>query len=245
MEKSVGDLTALLQAMQLQNESIKQALDANTAAVRDLSSWKPQIETEVLNLRQDVGSLSDKLDELMAIKDQHHTAPKVFNREPLEPGFSPSTSLWLSLNQATHGHSDHHHAPFHQSDGLGVVTTLTPPPVTVTSKISPQEAFRTPLVHPIDPYLSPYQSRLAAALPQLIFPPFDGHHPKMWKAKCESYFDVFAIPWKLWVKIATMHFVGSAVFWLVIWSCFTFDTLAWVLCCSLCSVRTWSAQLSY
>lgn len=93
MEKSVGDLTALLQAMQLQNESIKQALDANTAAVRDLSSWKPQIETEVLNLRQDVGSLSDKLDELMAIKDQHHTAPKVFNREPLEPGFSPSTSL--------------------------------------------------------------------------------------------------------------------------------------------------------
>lgn len=95
-----------------------------------------------------------------------------------------------------------------------MVTTLTPPPVTVTSKISPQEAFRTPLVHPIDPYLSPYQSRLAAALPQLIFPPFDGHHPKMWKAKCESYFDVFAIPWKLWVKIATMHFVGSAAFWL-------------------------------
>lgn len=36
----------------------------------------------------------------------------------------------------------------------------------------------------------------------------------MWKAKCESYFDVFAIPKEWWVKIATMHFVGSAAFWL-------------------------------
>jgi hypothetical protein len=41
MEQSVGDLTTLLQALQLQNESIKQSLDANTTAVRDLSVWKP------------------------------------------------------------------------------------------------------------------------------------------------------------------------------------------------------------
>ena len=69
MEKSVADLTALLQSLQLQNDSIKQALEANTAAVRDFSVWKPQIETEVLNLRQDVGAISDKLEELVAGRD--------------------------------------------------------------------------------------------------------------------------------------------------------------------------------
>jgi hypothetical protein len=36
----------------------------------------------------------------------------------------------------------------------------------------------------------------------------------MWKAKCESYFDVFSVASHLWVKIAIMHFVGSATSWL-------------------------------
>jgi hypothetical protein len=165
MEKSVGDLTALLQAMQQQNESIKQSLDANTAAVRDFSVWKPQIETEVLNLRQDVGALSDKLDELMASKEAHTTPPKVFDAGALESGFLPSTSLGLSLHQTSPGQQDLHLASLHRSDGFGVVTTLTPPPVKGTSKIPPPEAFHTPLIHAQDPYWASYQSRLAATLP--------------------------------------------------------------------------------
>jgi hypothetical protein len=32
------------------------------------------------------------------------------------------------------------------------------------------------------------------------------------KAKCESYFKVFAIAVELWVNIAIMHFVGSTTF---------------------------------
>jgi hypothetical protein len=214
MEQSVGDLKALLQALQLQNESIKQSLDANTAVVRDLSVWKPQIETEVLNLRQDVGSLSDKLDELMASKEANTTTQKVFDTGALESGFLPSTSLGLSLQQASPGNHDLHLASLHRSDGLGVVTTLTPPPVKGTSKIPSSDVFHSPVIHAQDPYWVSYQSRLAATLPQLNFPSFDGHHPKMWKAKSENYFDVYTIPRELWVKIATMHFVGSAVFWL-------------------------------
>ena len=147
MEKSVGDLTTLLQAMQLQNDSIKQALDANTAAVRDFSAWKPQIEAEVLHLCQDVGSLSDKLEDLLAHKETHTTAPKIpFDVGPSDPGFPPSTSLGLSLHQT----------PLHRSDGFGVVTTLTPPPVKGTSKTSPLDAFHTPIVHTMDPDWASY-----------------------------------------------------------------------------------------
>jgi hypothetical protein len=166
----------------------------------------------VLNLRQDVGALSDKLDELMASKEAHTTPPKVFDAGALEAGFLPSTSLGLSLHQASPGQHDLHLASLHRSDGFGVVTTLTPPPVKGTSKIPPPEVFHTPVIHAQDPYWASYQSRLAATLPQLNFPQFDGHHPKMWKAKSENYFDVFIVPRELWVKIATMHFVGSAAF---------------------------------
>jgi hypothetical protein len=50
------------------------------------------------------------------------------------------------------------------------VTTLTPPPVKGTSKISPPDAFHTLIVHTMDPYWASYQSCLAATLPQLNFP---------------------------------------------------------------------------
>jgi hypothetical protein len=51
--------------MQAQNESIKQALEDNTAAVRNLAAWKPQVDLAMENLRADVGNLADKVEELV------------------------------------------------------------------------------------------------------------------------------------------------------------------------------------
>lgn len=44
-------------------------------------------------------------------------------------------------------------------------------------------------------------------------PKFDGMNPKLWKKNCESYFDVYAMPSEVWVKMAVMNFTGSAAFW--------------------------------
>ena len=46
------------------------------------------------------------------------------------------------------------------------------------------------------------------------FPRFNGSNPKIWVKKCESYFDVYAVPTEYWVKLATMNFGGSAAFWM-------------------------------
>jgi hypothetical protein len=112
----------------------------------------------------------------------------------------------------THGSLGTSIPPFHGCAGFGVVTTLTPPPVT---SIHPflHNGFTQSYVpqHP-EPTLPTYSTHLVAALPQLNVPQFDGHHPKMWKAKCESYFDVFARDNFLWVKIAAMHFARSTDF---------------------------------
>jgi hypothetical protein len=211
MEKHVADLTALLQALQLQNDSIKSTLDENTAAVRDLSTWKPTIEAEVSHLRMEVGNLSTKVDELVTRRDVVHPAPKVFDNISLEPGGSNTPPYIHRVAYDGYGHRSAQH---HRGDGFGVVTTLTPPPVTGINQIHPNSESAIPAAeHFVDPLLSSYTAHLAASLPQISFPQFDGHHPKMWKAKCESYFDVFSIPNHLWVKIASMHFVGSAAFW--------------------------------
>lgn len=99
-----------------------------------------------------------------------------------------------------------------RSAGFRVVTTLTPPPVTCIPPLLQPNLSQTTMFQQSDPMMPAYPTQLMAALPQLNFPQFNGHHPKMWKAKCEPYFDVFAIDSTLWVKIATMHFVGSAAF---------------------------------
>ena len=81
MEKQVADLTTLLQ-------SFKSALEENTAVVRDLSNWKPSIEADVSHLRAEVGKLSTKVDDLVALREVHQHAPKVFDQMPQELGGS-------------------------------------------------------------------------------------------------------------------------------------------------------------
>lgn len=51
-------------------------------------------------------------------------------------------------------------------------------------------------------------------LPKAVFPKFDGSHPKVWKEKCEKYFNMYQVPFYLWSEFATIHFQGGAALWL-------------------------------
>lgn len=57
-------------------------------------------------------------------------------------------------------------------------------------------------------------SRHLGGLPKLSFPSFDGTSPKLWQKRCEDYFDMYSIDEVVWVKVATMHFVGVDGRWL-------------------------------
>lgn len=50
-------------------------------------------------------------------------------------------------------------------------------------------------------------------LPKMLFPKFDGTHPKIWRDNCLSYFAIYSVPEKLWVTAATMHLEGNAAMW--------------------------------
>jgi hypothetical protein len=123
-------------------------------------------------------------------------------------------STSTSRHQSVPDLYDHRPATSHRSDGFGVFTTLTSSSVAGNKTLLHPDSPSYTLLPHVEPMWPSYSPHMMAALPQMSFPQFDGHHPKMWMAKCESYFDVFAIPGELWVKVAVMHFVGSVAFWL-------------------------------
>ena len=50
--------------------------------------------------------------------------------------------------------------------------------------------------------------------PQLTFPQFDGSNPRLWARRAVTFFDMYYVPKKYWIHLATMNFIGSAAFWL-------------------------------
>lgn len=71
-------------------------------------------------------------------------------------------------------------------------------------------------------------------LPAVQFPVFDGSNPKIWQKRCESYFELYDVPCNTWVRLATMHFEGPAIFWLQFVESkikhMSWDTLAFAVC---------------
>lgn len=51
------------------------------------------------------------------------------------------------------------------------------------------------------------------SMPKMVFPTFDGTHPKVWKDDCESYFDLYKLPQGMWITAAHLHFEGNAATW--------------------------------
>jgi hypothetical protein len=47
---------------------------------------------------------------------------------------------------------------------------------------------------------------LGVSLPPMNFPVFDGSNSKLWKSHCETYFEYYAIPVEMWIRMAVMHF---------------------------------------
>jgi hypothetical protein len=60
----------------------------------------------------------------------------------------------------------------------------------------------------------PQTSHLLDQLPKVPFPPFDGDNSKLWKTRCEDYFTMYSVDPRVWIRVATMHFIGPEARWL-------------------------------
>lgn len=171
-----------------------------------VTTWKPELEGKVTDLHNSVYLLQKKVDLFI------HESPKSPTTEddPLI-GVSAPAHLGATAAAGTSGQSGHGNEHQHRSVGAGVVTTLVPAPVTGANQFSnlspvPFRGF--------DSSCFTQRSGPISAGSYVDFPQFDGSNPKIWVKRCENYFDVYDVSTAYWVKLATMNFGGSAVFWM-------------------------------
>ncbi|KAJ1275417.1 hypothetical protein BS78_05G134100 [Paspalum vaginatum] len=126
----------------------------------------------------------------MAPPPEGNVAPHAGTRPPASSGERP------------HGH----HPDLHHRDvGGGVLGPPSPRPV---MGMSPEHNL---IQFDLGGGSGSNHSRF---MPKMDFPMFDGDNPRVWKDRCEAYFEVYGISENLKPKFATLNFTGPAATWL-------------------------------
>jgi hypothetical protein len=154
--------------------------------------------------QKSVADLQIKVDQLITHPPIVNSADRVFETVEINITKSAAPRSAASSSAAALGLLATGDPTSHRGLGHGLVTTYVPTPVkganlipsTVSPNFTAQQFFA-----------------LNQAIPRQEFPKFDGMNPKLWKKRVESYFDVYAVPEHLWVKIGLMNFTCSVAFW--------------------------------
>ena len=149
-------------------------------------------------------------------EEKENTAYKVFQHEDIDLTKPMVAHLTAPPTGAASGPNGHHDDFIHRGTGHGVVTTIVPTPFKGANNalnITPVPFTLGGIAHASSDS-SVSLMNMHAALPQLPFPEFDGSSPRLWRKKCETYFELYAVPKSFWTKLATMFFIGPAVYWL-------------------------------
>jgi hypothetical protein len=191
---------------------IKAMLAGPTASFADLTGWKTEVDHKVNDLHTSVDALHVKVDQITIRTQDLDPAYKVFDTEHIDLTKSSTAHLVQSPSGAASGHFGHGDEMNHRGFGCGVVTTVTLAPVTGAKFTSDPSSvpFYSTNFGSFNPMVA--SSPWGSGLPHIEFPQFDGHSQKMWKQKCESYFELYGVPPHMWIKLATMNFHGTAAF---------------------------------
>jgi len=215
-DKQISDIATSL-------EAIKKLLESHTTSFTELKTWKADVDsrvhtvdtkiqavdTKVTGLNTSIDDLRNQISRLELQRQEANPAYKVFDVEHFDLTNSGAAHLAQSSKEASSGQFGHGMDDIHRGFGCGVVTTVAPPPVTGAKPTSDCSA---PSYHQGDiPVVLPFQS-WGSLMSQRDFPQFDGRNPKIRQKKYESFFDLCGVPRDMWVKLATLHFVGTADF---------------------------------
>ena len=121
-----------------------------------------------------------------------------------------SFDLNLASGQAAHSlvptwerPSGHRNDHGHRDAGGGILGSHPPRPVTGMPPTS------LPPIHDLTLDLGA-SSVCVGPTPKMDFPKFDGSNPRLWKDKCELFFEVYGVSKSLKPRFAALNFSGSA-----------------------------------
>lgn len=190
---------------------------------KSISSWRPQVDAAVQSLQRDMELLRNQVGAVerhQAEADKSsNTSQALEEREeiarhaPLLPT-PPTASMPASTGEI--GLDGHRISTQFRGRAPGVVTTLVPPPGKGTHSL--------PFPPRVHSNFSEFVGREESGgsegrgynhrLPKLDFPQFDDSDPQNWRLRCEHYFGVYGTHPDLWVRVATIYFIGRAASWL-------------------------------
>jgi hypothetical protein len=223
MEAKMDGMAAAIEKMAAAMTGVKSSVDEAQVLLREMGTWKPQVDGALHEIRNDISTLRQQLGRV-ALNPILGLDPATLGARAVAPALEGPGHAAETIGDGGRGpvgHGEHH---LHRRASDGDLSLMTPP--------------ANGMLH--DPYLeSNFLRRGGLGVgggrvprPKMDFPAFDGERPKTWKRQCEAYFRVFEIQANSWVDTATMHFTGAASMWLD--NCgVEIEKLTWVELCTL------------
>lgn len=180
--------------------TVEEKLDGLAAQMKSMlmlmetfNRWRPEVDHFASELSKEVRSLSSRVE---ALETKAPAAPPPVTRRDEDD--LPKGHGDASLPQGSDAGTLIPQQPLAKGQYLGSTSQLV-------DLGDPSQCYH---MHMHNPY--PREVRL----PKATFPKFDGTHPKVWKEKCEKYFNMYRVPMHVWSEFATIHFHGGAALWL-------------------------------
>jgi hypothetical protein len=191
-----------MEAIQSTMEKMEITVQGLVSNRSDFKKWRPEIERKVVEMAETLAKIQTKISNM---------TPSTTSSGAVPAGVNVSTSAIASVMAAStlHRTADPFHRPAAESE--------------VNQMSLPLGGMATPSPHApwlfgqnsMSPFASPTWSQgLGGNIPPMNFPVFDGSNPKLWKNRCETYFEYYVVSVEMWIRLAIMHFEGSALFWL-------------------------------
>nr|TKW20553.1 hypothetical protein SEVIR_4G096201v2 [Setaria viridis] len=202
MAATLEDLVHKFEGFELM---MQQSLDK----IGGLEAWQSSTDSSL-------GTLLTKSDEAAVRLLRLESAPPPVPRQPPPPPSSWVDPFDLNMAPPMVGRSSappperpngHRGDTTHQDVGGGILGSHPLRPVTGAFPEPSTSHFETPTGN------REFGSR-NAPLPKLEFPSFHGENPRLWRDRCEMYFEVYAVSPHLKTRFAALNFKGNAAAWL-------------------------------
>jgi hypothetical protein len=196
-----------MEAIQSTMEKMESTVQGLVSDRSDFKKWRPEIERKVVEMAETLVKIQTKISNTTPSTTSSGAVPAVAN------GSTSATASVVAGEKMACSTLHRTADPFRRPAAESEVNQMS----------LPLGGMATPNPHApwlfgqpsLSPFASPTWSQgLGGNMPPMNFPVFDGSNPKLWKNQCETYFEYYAVLVEMWIRLAIMHFEGSALFWL-------------------------------
>jgi hypothetical protein len=171
--------------------NLSQQISAQSAQLRELADWRPDLEARLTNLQGVVADL------------QRDAAAAAAATQFIAPPPVPDADINGQLGHGVH-------VP---PGGCPAVNSTSPSTLPVTGMHQLQDPLALSSTDP-NSVTNHVMAAMGTNAPSMHFPQFTGENPNLWKTLVEQYFSMFSTHESFWVPLSTLHFKGAAGIWL-------------------------------